>query len=268
MCSENSPSIRSGSSKMPGRGADGHLLRQRVSAYGCRTELILTLSTGPVAENGRIIRERLARRPGERILLASLSKGAADVKAALAAPGAEAAFHPVRAWLNLSGMPNGIPLANWLLSRTLATLFYRALFWWKRLDFGLVRELRWGPGTVLDFPLVLPPHLRLINVTGFPLRQHFTSKLLSRFHQRIARLGPSDGLIVLADVCALPGLVRPVWGADHNLRPAWDVRRLVAALAFDLAETLGLWEGAAGGPGRSEASPSPGLSGEGARGAF
>jgi hypothetical protein len=121
---------------------------------------------------------------------------------------------------------------------------------------------------VLDFPLVLPPHLRLINVTGFPLRRHFTSKLLSRFHQRVASLGPNDGLVVLADVCGLPGLVYPVWGADHNLRPAWDVRRLVAALAFYLAETLGLWESAAGGPDQPEASPTPGLPEERARGAL
>src|SRR5205085_12400063 len=38
----------------PGRGADGRLLRQRVAAYGCRTAVIPTLSTGPAAANGRI----------------------------------------------------------------------------------------------------------------------------------------------------------------------------------------------------------------------
>ena len=42
--------------------------------------------------------------PHERILLASISKGAGDIKAALAEPGAAAAFRPVAAWLNLSGL--------------------------------------------------------------------------------------------------------------------------------------------------------------------
>jgi hypothetical protein len=80
----------------------------------------------------------------------------------------------------------------------------------------------------------------MITLVGFPLRQHLTSNVLRRACRRIAPLGPSDGLVLLADACALPGLVYPVWGADHNLRPAWDIRRLVTALAHYLAGTLGL----------------------------
>jgi hypothetical protein len=231
--------------ELPGTGADGRLLRQRVAAHGCRTAVIPTRSMGTVAENGRIILDWLAEHAHEKILLASLSKGAADIKAALAQPGADTAFRPVVAWLNLSGMASGTPVANWMLRGPLTRLFFRALCWWKGLDFQVTRQLQWGPGSALDFPLVLPAHVLLINVVGFPLQEHFTSKVLRGFHRRIAHLGPNDGLILLADVCALPGLVYPVWGADHNLRPAWDIRRLVAALAHYLAETLGLW----GGPG-------------------
>jgi hypothetical protein len=226
--------------ELPGRGADGRLLRQRVAAHGCRTALIPTCSTGTVAENGRIICDWLAEHPHDRIILASLSKGAADVKAALASGAAEA-FQPVRAWINLSGMPGGIPLTNWLLGHKVAKLLYKVFFWWKGMDFELVRQLEWGPGSVLDFPLEVPPHVLLINVTGFPLRRHLTSKALARFQQRIAEMGPSDGLVLLSDVAALPGLTYPVWGADHNLRPAWDVRRLVAALTTYLADALNLW---------------------------
>jgi hypothetical protein len=222
-------------------GADGWLLRQRVAAHGCRTVVIPTRSMGTVAENGRIICDWLSDHAHERILLASLSKGGADVKAALAEPGAATAFRPVMAWLNLSGMIDGTPLANWIRGNPFAVLFLRSLCWWKGLDFGVNRQIEWGPGSVLDFPLVLPPHVQLVNLVGFPLQEHFTSAILHGFHRRIARLGPNDGLVLLADVCALPGLVYPVWGADHNLRPAWDIRRLVAALAVYLAETLDLW---------------------------
>ncbi len=123
----------------------------------------------------------------------------------------------------------------------LIRLGFRALCWWKGLDFNVTRQLEWGPGSGLDYPLVLPPHVLLISVVGFPLQEHFTSAVLRGFQRRIAHLGPNDGLIPLADVGSLPGLVYPVWGADHNLRPAWDIRRLVAALAHYLAETLNLW---------------------------
>jgi hypothetical protein len=227
--------------ELPRAGGDGRLLRESAAAYGCRTAVIPTRSMGTVAENGRIIRDWLGERSHERILLASLSKGAADIKAALTLPGAAAAFRSVAAWLNLSGLPNGTPIANWLFERKLATLFYRAAFWWKGLDLGVLRQTEWGPGSVLDFPLHLPPHVKLVSVVGFPLRRHLSSKALRRYHGRLAPRGPNDGLLLLADPCALPGLVYPVWGADHNLRPAWDVRSMVGALAFDLAETLHLW---------------------------
>jgi hypothetical protein len=244
--------------ELPRAGGDGRLLREQAAACGCRTAVIPTRSMGTVAENGRIIRDWLGERPGERILLASLSKGAADVKAALALPGAEAAFRPVLAWLNLSGLPNGTPIANWLFERKLATLFYRAAFWWKGLDMEVLRQTVWGPGAVLDFPLHLPRHVRLISVVGFPLRRHVSSKALRCYQGRLAPRGPNDGLLLLADPCSLPGLVYPVWGADHNLRPAWDVRRLVAALAFDLAETHDLWAAEKDGGPIFTALPTPG----------
>lgn len=222
----------------PESGADGALLREHAAAWGCRTALIPTHSTGSVAENGRIIRDWLAERRHERIVLASLSKGAADIKAALAARDGATAFRPVVAWLNLSGLPAGTPVASWIRQGTLRQAAFRTLAWWRGIDFDVVRELAWGSGTALDLPLALPPHVQLISVVGFPLQHHFTSRVLRYFHRRIAHLGPNDGLMLLADACALPGLIYPVWCADHRLRPPGDVRGLVGALAQYLAETL------------------------------
>jgi len=198
-----------------------------------------------VAQNGRIICDWLAEQSHERIVLASVSKGGGDVKAALRERNAPSAFRPVVAWLNFCGITEGSPLANWLERRRLATLFYKALFWWKGLDFAVTREMAWGPGSPLDFALELPTHVQLITLVGFPLQRHLTSKLMRRCHEFLAPLGPNDGAILLADSCALPGLVYPVWGADHNLRPSWDIRRLGMALLHYLAATQNLWANAA-----------------------
>ncbi|HEV3458903.1 MAG TPA: hypothetical protein VHG32_20320, partial [Thermoanaerobaculia bacterium] len=86
--------------------------------------------------------------------------------------------------------------------------------------------------------LRLPAHLTLVNVVGFPLREHFEHAFSRRCHRRLAPLGPNDGSLVLADVCALPGLLYPVWGADHYLQPKTDVRRLIGAILQYLDETL------------------------------
>jgi hypothetical protein len=229
--------------ELPRAGGDGRILREQAAAYGLRTAVVPTRSTGTAAENGRILLDWLADRPDERIILASISKGAADIKASLALSGAAAAFRPVVAWLNLSGLPAGTAIANWLLDRPLTTLAYRAVFWWKGLDIGVIRPMARGPGTPLDFPLTLPAHIRLVNVAGFPLRRHLSTAALRRCHRRLAPWGPNDGMMLLADACSLPGLLYPVWGADHNLRPADGIGPQVAALAFYLAETLGLWAG-------------------------
>jgi hypothetical protein len=67
-------------------------------------------------------------------------------------------------------------------------------------------------------------------VIGFPLRHHLTRRS-RRGCRRLARLGLSDGGgILLGEVTRLPGLLYPVWGADHYLDPPWDIRPLVENL--------------------------------------
>lgn len=222
-------------------GGDGRLLREEAAKLGCRTALIPTSSMGTLAENGRQIVAWLQASAEPRILLASLSKGGADIKTALALPGAAAAFQKVIAWLNVSGTVAGSPGANWLAAPTVAAYCHRCLFRLLRLDFQVVRELHWGPGGRLDQPLELPPHLRLVTLAGFPTRRHLTTGFLRAYHRRLSPLGPNDGITLLADACSLPGAVYPVWGADHYLRPPWDIRRLAAALAGYLADELNLW---------------------------
>jgi hypothetical protein len=72
--------------ELPRAGGDGRLLREQADQFGCRSTVIPTLSMGSVADNGRIISAWLSERRHEKILLASVSKGAADIKAALARP--------------------------------------------------------------------------------------------------------------------------------------------------------------------------------------
>ena len=45
----------------------------------------------------------------------------------------------------------------------------------------------------------------------------------------------NDGGILLADVVRLSGSVYPVWGADHYLHPAWDMRPLLKRLLHEAA---------------------------------
>ena len=152
----------------PETGADGQVMRDEAARHGCQAELIPTKSIGTPAENGRIICDWLANQCDSKIILASLSKGGADVKMALKEPDAPKAFQNVVAWLNVGGVLDGSPMAEWLLSRKLLTQLYRTIFWLRGQDFHFVRELDRRPGCSLDFKLQVPELMRIIHVVGFP----------------------------------------------------------------------------------------------------
>lgn len=223
----------------PRSGADGRFVREEARRMGCPTRLVPLASGGTVRENARLLCDWLIGQPGGPLILVSLSKGGADVKMALAEPDADQAFRNVVAWVSLCGTLDGTRMADWLLSRSPRALALRLYCRLRGQSTAVLHDLRYRRGGPLDRPLRLPPHIRLISVAGFPLRQHFTRGAARRCHGRLADLGPNDGALVLADVCALPGLVYPVWGADHYLQPERGAGTLVRGILRYLNETLG-----------------------------
>jgi hypothetical protein len=106
----------------------------------------------------------------------------------------------------------------------------------RRQRFADIQELAHGAGSALCRPLVVPPHIRVIHVVGFPLVEHLSNDWARRGHARLAPLGPNDGGgVLLSDFVDLPGSVYPVWGADHYLNPPWNVRPLLRRILIDAA---------------------------------
>ena len=102
-------------------GADGRAVRTEAEALGFATDLVPLVSLGSLRTNARILCDWLAGDRRENLVLVSLSKGGADVKMALAEPGAAKLFRKVAFWINLSGLLHGTPLVAWLFSRRLRT---------------------------------------------------------------------------------------------------------------------------------------------------
>lgn len=214
----------------PKTGADGRVVRDIAETLGWRTELVPLPSDGPPQQNGEVLLDWLERHANERVLLMSLSKGGADVKAALSTGNGRGSFRSVFGWISFGGILDGSPMAAWVLQRRLARWFFRGLFRCTGHDFRMMTELRYRDGGSMEQPLQTPDHFDAIHVTGFPLRRHLSGPRARRWHKRLSVWGPNDSVTILADVAAWPGVVWPVWGTDHYLQHRWQPERLVREL--------------------------------------
>lgn len=217
-------------------GADGQRIVELAALLGCKAHRVPLPSFAPLRQNAEMILTFLQQLPAERIVLASLSKGGADVRAMFGQLDSVETLSRVVAWVNLSGMVNGTPLVDWLRARPLRCLGVRALLRLRGQSFAALTELRRQP-VMAPWP-ALPPRLKIMHVLGFAIRRHLSHPWATRGYQRLAPLGPNDGGgILLGDAVSLPGFVYPVWAADHYLQPQRDIIPLLLNLFRDAAST-------------------------------
>lgn len=211
--------------EFPSYRGDGALVREAAAAAGLRSEIIPTGSTSGVRANAEIIAEFIDREPEPKIILASMSKGGADARYAF-----EAGWIPegrIQSWLQICGTIHGSPLANEVLHHD---WLRRALVnGYLKVSGGstaMVSDLAHGEPTVLSAPAISPPGVTVVNFLGFPMRRHLTGSSRKR-HARLEHHGPNDGMLVLADSILRPGIVCPIWGANHHFHVP-NLERLLA----------------------------------------
>ena len=234
----------------PETGADGWLIREIAAEFGLETLIAPVASGGSVTENAAVLRRALAAEPEASVLLVSLSKGGADARVALderclpparlavqasgAATGElEAARRAVRVWVQICGLVRGSPVVDAVLHSPWTRAALRAHLAYRRWNLGLLEDLRHGPGALLAAPAAAPPGVLVVNILAFPLTPHLSRDARPR-HRLLAPDGPNDGSSLLRDQILEPGLVYPLWGADHYFRvPALSslLYRLFAYLA-------------------------------------
>jgi hypothetical protein len=222
----------------PETGADGLKIRSAAESLGCQAELIPTNSVGTLDENAELIVSWLLQHRGKRIILASLSKGGADIKVALRHARATEAFKDVVAWINVGGITNGSPIVTWIHSKRVPTLIAKLLFWWRGRNLQFLSDLDRRAKMPLDFTLRTPKHMKVIHVVGFPLKRHLSTKHSRIWHRRLIEYGPSDAATILIDSCKLPGVVFPIWGADHYSVDKVDWDKLTLSVLLYLEKEL------------------------------
>jgi hypothetical protein len=223
-------------------GADGQFIFCIADQIGVKAERIPVESFGSLVANAHILLDWLGRHRDRDIVLVTLSKGGPDLKTAIDFSQTQGSvdfhFRQVRACVCIGGPMQGTPLVDWLNQRPLRSAGLRVLLRLRGQRFDVVNELRRERGAPLwEWPQ-LPHWMRLVHVLGFPLRRHLTHPWSPRGYDRVSHLGPNDGAgILLGDAAGWPGMIYPVWGADHYLQPRWDITPILRSILIESLDT-------------------------------
>ena len=210
-------------------GADGKQIMDIVRQLGWNGHRVPVRSLAPMEENAEVLSRFLKSLAANRILIVSLSKGGADVRAMLARNDATESLRNVVGWISFSGMTTGTPLVKWLHDRPIRYLGAKLLLLVRGQSFAPIRELR--REAFADRWPSIPQHIKVIHIAGFPLSRNLSHPWAHRGYDRLANLGPNDGGgILLGDLIQTPGYVYPVWAADHYLQPRRDLHPLLVRI--------------------------------------
>jgi hypothetical protein len=226
----------------PANGADFSRQRALLTELGFSPVLIETEELGSVAGNAvtvtATLRELAARY--DKLVLVSASKGAAETAMALDALRDDPALEHVRAWISVGGLLRGSPYADRYLTGIKRRV---ANFMLRRRDqpLDILDDLSTVRRRPIFDSLDLPPHVLMLHFVGAPLSGDVRDETRGRYRM-LRKLGPNDGLTLLADELTSQGLVVTQVGLDHYFRaPDIDIRTV--ALTYAVLEELENREG-------------------------
>ena len=208
----------------PGSGADGRMLIEAARQLGWDYEVISTASTGRLVENAEVLLRYLENNSDRPLVLASISKGGSEIAAAMQLDPLGQRFASVVGWVDVCGIIHGSPVIDLISRQRLRMLGFRALFAVRRWSFASVLDMRYDGMLAAGFEA--PDHMNIVHAVGFPAEEDFTLGKLRSLHRQIGAMGPNDGVILLHDALRAPGIVYPVRGADHYMRPRFQVQPL------------------------------------------
>lgn len=132
-------------------------------------------------------------------------------------------------WINVAGLLSGSAAADHILASPWQRSLLKSYLRWKGGAAQIVEDLRWQPDVAA---FQVPAGMPVVSCVGLPLTKHVAQRrTLAARHRALAAHGPNDGATLLADTIVRPGLVLPLWGADHYFqtfdRVASAVERLL-----------------------------------------
>jgi len=222
----------------PATGADFARQRRLMTQVGFKSLLIETDELATVEENARIVANEIMRleEKYQKIILVSASKGGAEVALAIGKLLPPQQLRSVKAWLSIGGLLRGSPSADQALTWPRSWLV-RIVFFFKGLRADVIENLSTQKRREVFAQLEFPEHILMLQYVGAPLSGHIAEYVEGRYSD-LKKLGPNDGLTLLADELVRGGIVITDIGLDHYyLDPEIDLKTFaLASVVLNLLE--------------------------------
>jgi hypothetical protein len=218
--------------------SSGDFLLNHVEQLGYRAMIVPVPPVRTIGDGAEMIRDWL-RSQDRRTILMSLSIGSAEAKLALQPSGMTSDFDRLAAWVNITGPMTGSPLINSLERKRICWFLLNGLMRLRGRKPSMLKDLKYGPDTILWAPLTPPRDLPIYHLMGFPLPRHFPAAITSSGEKfwwkmvkwlQLSDYGPHEGVGVLASLLREPGLIYPVWGVPHWLGPRWNILPIISRI--------------------------------------
>jgi len=223
----------------PGTGANFKRQRKLMSYYGIPNEFIRTKQWGTVESNAHIIYNRLRKicAQHKKIILISSSKSGLETAIVLGQMMKPEESQNIKAWVSVSGILRGSPIADYFLTPS-RTLLSKIILLTKGKSIKILQSISYRERRKSFDKLIFPEHIKIIHYVGVPMATQIRNKIKNQYMYMLP-LGPNDGFTPIADQISDKGIVISEVGVDHFFDdPDIDVKSLSLALScLDLIKT-------------------------------
>jgi len=197
--------------RLLGAGADLAGPREAMERIGLTCHFVETQDDGPVEANADLVAAAIRARAesGRRLIVVSASKSSAEVALALTKLGPAKTGH-VAAWINTAGVLQGTPLVGERLFNDLELLV-------GPMDVTGKESLTTARSRQRFDSFRIPEHVLVVNYVGIPVTGS-VSFFARRGFLFLRKLGPNDGITLVADTIIPGGVTVADLGNDHFMR--------------------------------------------------
>ncbi len=217
-------------------GADFKKPRALLEQAGYEVLFVDIDPIGSVEENAAYLSAKIAEHKRRKIVVAGASSAGPAIHLALGQLTERSDLVNVKAWLNLGGILQGVPVLDqfssgpkgWLLS---AIIWFKS---WKKYSF---ESMRTGVSRRRFAALAVPRHIQIYNYLGLSLSGDI-SKFASDKYAMMRNDGPNDGLTLLPDAIAPNSYSILSPKTDHFFAQDPEIDKKTLALLLTILERI------------------------------